>query len=41
MLYVIHCGCDVLSSRGEPFYIDGEGEWMEQRTDEQGPRHDK
>jgi hypothetical protein len=28
-LYVIHCGCDVSSTRGEPYYIDGDGELME------------
>jgi hypothetical protein len=29
VLYVIHCGCQVLSTRGEPFYIDSEGERIE------------
>ena len=28
---MVHCGCQV-STRGEPFYIDGEGELIEEPT---------
>ena len=31
-LYVVHCGCRP-STEGEPFYIDGEGELIEERLE--------
>ena len=31
-LYVVHCGCRMPFKAGEPFYIDGEGELIAQRT---------
>jgi len=30
VLYVVHCGCEVPSDRGEPFYIDDKGERIEE-----------
>jgi hypothetical protein len=41
VLYVIRRGCEVPSTRGEPFYVDGEGELIEQHTGGRGPRHHK
>jgi hypothetical protein len=31
-LYVVHCGCKVPIAADEPFYIDGDGERIEQQS---------
>ena len=37
VLYVVHCGCELPSIRGKPFYIDGEGERIDEPASERAP----
>jgi hypothetical protein len=38
VLHVVHCGCELPSIRGEPFYVDGEGERIDEPVSERAPR---
>jgi len=40
-LYVVHCGCRLPFTNGEAFYIDGEGELIEQGISGRPPRRRK
>jgi len=40
-LYVVHCGCRVPFTAGAPFYIDGDGELIEEPPGARAPKRRK